>query len=116
MSRFRKWISNIIKTGKKDISISDPESFAEFYHQLSLNNPFRQLTGKELEAVTVMDNRELFKSESLPNNKIFLTSPHTSNDVKYMPLNKYDKQIISSQNAYDIGAFELITELSEELK
>lgn len=33
-----------------------------------------------------------------------------------MPLNFHDKMIINSQNAYDIGAFELVSELSEKLR
>ena len=63
-----------------------------------------------------MDNREFFDSNSLPNNSIFLTAPHTSDDVKYMPLKNYDAEIIYSQNGYDIGSFEVTNDLSEKLQ
>jgi hypothetical protein len=68
MSRFKKWIKNIIKKGNSEISITDPESLAEYYNQISLHNPFRLLTGKESEAVAVFDNREFFNAKRVPNN------------------------------------------------
>ena len=79
-----------------------------------MNNPFRSLSGKESEAVSIMDNRELFSS-NLPS-KIFISAPHWSRDIKYMPLNYHDKVAVMSQNGYDIGAFELASELAEKLK
>lgn len=68
MSWLKKLLRRVIKSGSKDITITDSESYAEFLNQLSLNNPFRALTGKEAEAVTVMDNRDLFTSATPPNN------------------------------------------------
>ncbi|CAI2367236.1 unnamed protein product [Moneuplotes crassus] len=113
MNRLRKILSKLRKpkSGPGEI-----EAYKSAYNQLSLANPFRQLTGKENEAVIIMDNRELFKSDNPPNNSVFLTCPHASKDIKYMPLNNLDDMILYSQNAYDIGAFELTNDLSESLQ
>lgn len=92
--------------------ITDPESFADFYHELAISSPFRILSGKELEAVTLMDNRDITK----PNNKIFITAPHASKDVKYSKLEFYDRVAVNTQIGYDIGAFEIASGLSESLK
>ena len=94
----------------------DLESYSEYYTQLSLNNPFRQLTGKEQEAVSVMDNRDLFQSNSLPNNSVFITCPHSTNDHKEYHHSPTDTAVLDSQTAYDIGAFELANDVSEKLK
>jgi hypothetical protein len=43
---------------------------------------FRSLNGKEEEAVTVVDNRDI--SEGKPNNKVVITCDHATNDIKYI--------------------------------
>ena len=59
-----------------------------------------------------MDNRDM----SNPNNKIFITAPHASRDVKIPYLNSKDRVAVNSQIGYDIGSFEVATELAEKLK
>jgi hypothetical protein len=41
---------------------------------------FRSLNGKEEEAVSVVDNRDI--SEGRPNNKVVITCDHATNDIK----------------------------------
>ena len=49
---------------------------------------FRSLTGKEEEAVTVLDNRDIFWGQDLdgklfPNNDVLIIGDHASNDIKF---------------------------------
>jgi hypothetical protein len=50
----------------------------------SQTNLFRNLSGKEEEAVTVMDNRNVFKKGTPPNNDILIVCDHASNDLKFI--------------------------------
>jgi hypothetical protein len=68
MNRLKQWLVKFLKKGDKDVFLSTPEAFGEYCNKISLTNPFRQLTGKESEAVNVIDNREMYKSNSMPNN------------------------------------------------
>jgi hypothetical protein len=45
---------------------------------------FRMLTGKEQEAVSVVDNRDI--KEGKPNNQVLITCEHASGDIKYTKL------------------------------
>jgi hypothetical protein len=56
---------------------------------------FRSLTGKEEEAVTVLDNRDVFWGQDLDgklnaNNDILIIGDHATNDLKF--LNPTDKE------------------------
>jgi predicted N-formylglutamate amidohydrolase len=42
------------------------------------------LTGKEQEAVSVVDNRDI--QEGKPNNQVLITCEHASGDIKYTKL------------------------------
>jgi hypothetical protein len=52
---------------------------------------FRSLNGKEEEAVTLMDNRDISKSN--PNNKIILLCDHATNDFKLTKLLDYEENL-----------------------
>jgi len=45
---------------------------------------FRSLNGKEQEAVSVVDNRDI--TQGAPNNRVLITCEHASGDVKYTKL------------------------------
>ena len=92
--------------------ITDPETYGEFMHQLALTSPFRRLSGKENEAVSLIDCRDMSK----PNNDVFITAPHSSNNMKESKMEPYDMMAVSSQMGFDIGAFEVSTELAEKLE
>lgn len=59
------------------------------------SNLFRSLNGKEEEAVSVVDNRDL--ADGKPNNRVLITCDHASNDVKYTKLADYEEELARSQ-------------------
>jgi len=75
---------------------------------------FRSLNGKEEEAVSVVDYRDI--TEGKPNNRVLITCEHASNDVKYTKLSDDEEHLQRSQHYHDIGAADLTFNLSEELK
>ena len=57
----------------------------------SLVNLFRNLTGKEEEALTIMDNRDVFGASSdEPNNDMLVICDHASNDLKFIKPADYE--------------------------
>lgn len=81
---------------------------------MSFNNLFRSLNGKEEEAVTIVDNRDI--SEGKPNNSIMLTCDHATNDIKLFKPTADDAPLLLSNQAYDCGTGNLTNILSEKLK
>lgn len=77
-------------------------------------NLFRSLNGKEEEAVSVVDNRDI--TEGQPNNRVLITCDHASNDIKYTKLSSEEEHLHRSQHFFDIGAEDLSHSLSEHLK
>ena len=75
---------------------------------------FRSLSGKEQEAVSVIDNRDL--SERKPYNKVLITCEHASNDIKYTKLSDKEEHLARTQNYFDVGAADMTYSLSEDLK
>jgi predicted N-formylglutamate amidohydrolase len=55
---------------------------------------FRSLNGKEEEAVSVVDNRDI--SEGKPNNRVLIVCEHASNDVKYTKLSDEEEHLLRS--------------------
>ena len=47
-------------------------------------NLFRSLTGKEDEAVIIMDNRDIFTKDTDTNNDVLIVCDHTVNDLKFL--------------------------------
>jgi predicted N-formylglutamate amidohydrolase len=74
---------------------------------------FRSLTGKEEEAVNVVDNRDI--SNRTPNNKIIMTCDHASNDIKLIKLENHEEHLMRTQEAYDVGAADVTNSVSERL-
>ena len=52
------------------------------------NNLFRVLTGKEEEAVSVIDNRNIWDCVQPPNNDVLVLCDHASSDLKGFKLSK----------------------------
>ena len=52
---------------------------------------FRALNGKEEEAVSIVDNRDI--SGGNPNNRVLITCEHASNDVKYTKLSDEEEHL-----------------------
>lgn len=80
---------------------------------------FPSITGKEEEAISIQDNRKLLVegvNEMQPNNKLLIICDHASNDSKYSALEKHEEELMRSSDAYDIGAADFASELSERLK
>ena len=73
---------------------------------------FRSLNGKEDEAVTVADNRDV--TQGKPNNRVLITCDHASNDIKFIKPLAYEEELIRSQEYFDIGAADLAYSLSEK--
>ena len=82
------------------------------------NNLFRSLNGKEEEAVTVMDNRNIFGSSSAigANNDVLIVCDHSSNDLKGLKGTRQEEDKVRSQDAYDVNAADLACALSERLE
>lgn len=79
-------------------------------------NLFRGLTGYEEEAVTLMDNRDVFNKSiphSLPNNKLLITCDHASNDVKFFKLSLEEEDLYLSNEYFDAGTADITSTLSE---
>ena len=74
---------------------------------------FRSLNGKEEEAVTILDNRDV--SEGEPNNDVLIICDHAVNDVKFMKVTDPEQGLIRSIEGYDAGAGDLASSLSERL-
>lgn len=74
------------------------------------------LTGQEEEAVTVMDNRDVFSKPDLPNNDLLLICDHASNDIKgFLPAGR-EEGLVRSNEGVDSGAADLTIALSERLE
>lgn len=76
-------------------------------------NPFRGLNGKEEEAASVVDNRDITNGN--PNNKVLITCDHASNDAKFLKPLDYEEDLMRSQEYFDIGAADFTHALSETL-
>ena len=55
------------------------------------NHLFRSLNGKEEEAVSIVDNRDI--TEGKPNNRVLIACEHGSNDVKYTKLSDEEEHL-----------------------
>jgi len=63
----------------------------------SSSNLFRTLTGKEEEAVSIMDNRDVFGEYAAPNNDVLIVCDHASHDLKFIkPLDSEDTLVRSN--------------------
>ena len=60
----------------------------------SKTNLFRALTGKEEEAVTVLDNRNVFEDDFEPNNGVLIVCDHATNDLKFMKPQREEEGLI----------------------
>ena len=67
---------------------------------------FRSLNGKEEEAVSVVDNRDITMGK--PNNRVLITCDHASNDIKYTRPHEYEEELIRSQEYFDIGTADMV--------
>lgn len=74
------------------------------------SNLFRSCSGKEEEAVSVMDYRDIFSPESRANNDVLIICDHASPDLKQI----YNDQ--DSEKWCDVGAAELTAALAERLE
>ena len=84
---------------------------------------FRELSGKEEEVVTVLDNRNLQGTDRSsdsglihPLNDVLIVCDHASNDLKSVKPQKHEELHMQSHDAYDPGAVELTIALSERLQ
>lgn len=77
-------------------------------------NLFRSLNGKEEEAVSIVDNRNIRQGQ--PNNRVLITCEHASNDVKFMKPIDYEEDLLRSQEYYDIASADIVYSLSESLQ
>ena len=78
----------------------------------SETNLFRSLTGKEEEAVTVLDNREIPE----PNNDILIVCDHGSNDLKFMKPKDEEEHLIRGLDGHDPHTADFASSLSERLQ
>lgn len=67
------------------------------------------LTGKEEEAVTVLDNRDVFWGQDLDgklnaNNDILIIGDHASNDLKFLKPTEQEQGLMRSFEAFDAGS------------
>ena len=58
---------------------------------MRLTDIFRSLNGKEEEAVSIVDNRDI--SHGRPNNKVMITCEHATNDIKYTKLSDEEEHL-----------------------
>ena len=56
------------------------------------NNLFRVLTGKEEEALSVIDNRNIWETLQHPNNDVLVLCDHASSDLKGFKLSKEEDE------------------------
>ena len=77
---------------------------------------FRSLNGKEEEAVTIMDNRDVFTQSSIPNNDVLIICDHATNDVKGFKIENEEAEKINGYECFDKGAADLASALSERLE
>ena len=80
--------------------------------RLAKDHYFRQLTGHEEEAVSVIDNRDLTQS----NNKLLLICERASNDLKGTQTDYKEKSFLLGHDAFDPGAADLSNYISERTK
>ena len=69
-------------------------------------NLFRMLNGKEEEAVTILDNRNVFSGEN-PNNNTLILCEHATNDLKSVKPGPGEDAFIRSSEAFDPFASDL---------
>jgi|TARA_B110000285_G_C15046027_1_gene574361 hypothetical protein len=75
---------------------------------------FRSLTGKEEEAVTILDNRDIFWGQDLdgklfPNNDVLIIGDHASNDLKFIKPKENEEGLLRSSEAFDPGSADLVS-------
>ena len=80
------------------------------------SNLFRNLTGKEEEAVTIMDNRNIFDRNVTPNNDVLIVCDHASEDLKFLKTLEKEDGLIRSNEGLDVGAADMACALSERLE
>ncbi|CDW90371.1 UNKNOWN [Stylonychia lemnae] len=112
MKNFFKEISKASKQQSKLLSYSEKQ--LSLMRDLRQSNYFRALTGKEQEAISIQDNRDL--SNSNPNNNVIIVSEHSSNDVKYSKILDEEEPFLRSHEATDVGVFDLTSSISEMSK
>ena len=81
----------------------------------SQTNLFRALNGKEEEAVTLLDNRNVFDGIA-PNNEILVICDHGSSDLKFMKPLEQEEGMMRSSESHDRGAADFTNALSERLE
>jgi predicted N-formylglutamate amidohydrolase len=79
---------------------------------LSKDHFFRDLSGKEEEAVQVVDNR-IIGSDSI-NNQILITCDHASRDLKGMQVTDQERPLTLANDAFDPGAADFANYISEK--
>ena len=109
----------------KEASLLKQKSLSEMKTKLQLTQSnktslFRTLTGKEEEAVSVLDNRDIFginlnQSQLHPNNDLFLVCDHASNELKFIKPREDEQPFLNSAEGYDPGAAEFVNALSERM-
>jgi len=74
------------------------------------------LSGKEEEAATIMDNRDIFDQSSSPNNDVLVICDHATNDLKFIKPTDRETGMLESNEGFDPGAADLACLISERLE
>ena len=82
----------------------------------SKTNLFRALTGKEEEAVTLLDNRNVFDPDFEPNNSVLVVCDHASSDLKFMKPKEKEEGILRTNESHDRGVADFASALSERIE
>ena len=80
----------------------------------SKTNLVRILSGKEEEAVTIMDNRQVFDGKSEPNSDVLILCDHATDDLKMIKPLKEEENLVKHFSKDHISA-DLACHLSEKL-
>ena len=117
--QFSRGFASIFK--KRDPASYQGQSLLRAREQLGFSEAqkdlwFRELSGKEWEAVTVLDNRSLLDSEKAAMNSVLVVCDHASNDLKSVKPEKNEEHFCQTSDAFDKGAAEFAIALTERLE
>jgi predicted N-formylglutamate amidohydrolase len=71
------------------------------------------LSGKEEEAVQIVDNRNI-GTDTTPNNQILITCDHASRDLKMLQVTDQERPLTLANDAFDPGAADFTNYVSEK--
>jgi hypothetical protein len=78
---------------------------------LARNSYFRELSGKEEDAVSVFDNRKI--GDPILNNRVLITCDHAVNELKGLYIKDSERSYTMANDGFDPGAADFASYLSE---